>query len=774
MADIEFEIDGQPVTAKPNQTVIQVADEAGIYIPRFCYHKALSRPANCRMCLVEVEKAPKPVPACATPCMPGMKVFTKSAKALTAQRAVMEFLLINHPLDCPICDQGGECELQDLSMGYGSSTSKFDECKHAVPDKDIGPLIATELTRCIKCTRCVRFGDEIAGMRELGVLWRGEDADIGTYVQHAILSEVSGNMIDVCPVGALTSKPYRFTARAWELNQAPSIAPHDCLGSHIHVHTRYGKVMRVVSRESAEINQSWISDRDRFSYTGLYHANRLKEPLLRKEGRWQTVGWEEALQAVSLHLQDAITEFGSEQLGGLISPHATVEECYLFQKIVRSLGSPHVDHRLRERDMQDQASMGAFPGLSMSVTDIADCDAIVLIGSNIQKEQPIAALQVRQAVKKGAAVIAINPIDYHFNFDVTAKEIVPPQQMVSALADLLTAVKSQDAQHHIVMCLQGKQKICILLGALAFQHQQAASLRYYAQQLAQQYNGTLGLLTAGSNSAGAWLAGAVPHRLAGAHQAEQIGLDAYHMLANPRKAYLLFNVEPALDCANAHLASLAFKQARFVCAFSLFRDPVLEAYADVILPIGAFAETSGTYVNAAGAWQSFQGVANPEGSSRPAWKILRALGNFLHLDGFAYESSEEIRHEVKALCDQSDFSSAQSFSLPNDVPAGSGLHRVGEVPIYAIDAMVRHASPLQAAQTVMMGEVGVVRLHPETAARHQLKTGDRVSVKQQTASAELSVVCDERVAKEALWVPGGVTQTSGLGDLFGEIEISKC
>jgi NADH-quinone oxidoreductase subunit G len=366
MADnIEIEIDGQKLTAKPNQTVIQVADEAGIYIPRFCYHKHLSIPANCRMCLVEVEKAPKALPACATPVMQGMKVFTKSQKTVLAQRAVMEFLLINHPLDCPICDQGGECELQDLSMGYGASTSDYNECKRSVADENLGPLIATEMTRCILCTRCIRFGDEIAGIRELGMTYRGEHEEVSTFVEQAMTSEVSGNIIDLCPVGALTSKPYRFTARAWELNQYPGISPHDCIGSNLNVHTRYGKVMRVVSRENTAVNQTWISDRDRFSYAGLYHADRLEEPMIKENGVWRAADWQEAFTLAAQNLKAIIAEYGADKLGALASPNSTLEEFYLLQKIVRALGSPHIDYRLRAADTQDQQAM---PGLGMRLS----------------------------------------------------------------------------------------------------------------------------------------------------------------------------------------------------------------------------------------------------------------------------------------------------------------------------------------------------------------------------------------------------------------------
>ncbi len=437
MADIEIEIDGRKLTAKPHQTVIQVADEAGIYIPRFCYHKELSIVANCRMCLVEVEKSPKALPACATPVMPGMKVFTRSAKTIEAQRAVMQFLLINHPLDCPICDQGGECELQDLSMGYGSGHSHYTECKRSLPDLDLGPLIATEMTRCIYCTRCVRFGDEIAGMPEIGGTYRGENTEIGTFVKQAIQSEVSGNIIDLCPVGALTSKPYRFTARPWELEQAPSVSPHDCLGTNIYVHTRYGKVMRVISKENKNINDMWLADRDRFSYTALYHPERLAEPMARIDGEWRAVDWQQAFELATQSLRETIAEYGADKLGVLATPHATVEEFYLLQKIARGLGTPHIDHRLREMDTSDQEQMPLFPGLSLSLPELEMQECIILIGSNIQKEQPLAALRLRKAAMKGAKIIVINPVDYPFNFKVAQKKIIAPHLLPEALREFL-------------------------------------------------------------------------------------------------------------------------------------------------------------------------------------------------------------------------------------------------------------------------------------------------------------------------------------------------
>lgn len=775
MADIEIEINGRKLSAKSNQTVIQVADEAGIYIPRFCYHQQLSIPANCRMCLVEVEKSPKALPACATPVMAGMKVFTQSAKAIAAQRAVMEFLLINHPLDCPICDQGGECELQDLSLGYGASQSCYDESKRAVADQNLGPLISTDMTRCIYCTRCVRFGDEIAGMREMGAIGRGETTEIGTYITHAIQSEVSGNIIDLCPVGALTNKPYRFTARAWELDQAPSISPHDCIGANLNIHTRYGTVKRVVARENKAINEMWIADRDRYSHTGLYHTDRLQQPMVRMHGKWQAVEWEHAFELAATQIHEVLSEFGSDKLGALASPNATLEEYYLLQKLTRGLGSPHIDHRLREKNTQDQTSMPIFPGLMLPIVELDECDAILLIGSNLQKEQPNAALRVRKASLRGARIVAINPMDYRFNFALTAKKIIAPHHMVIALEELLEALKTEQQTESIAMHLRNKSKICILLGALALHHPEAARIRQLAMQIAKLIGAKLGLMTNGANSAGAWLAGAVPHRHTGGAMINHPGLSAYEMLEKPRKAYFLLNVEPDLDFANAALAVEALKQAKFVLAFSLYRNPILEAYANVILPITPFTETSGTFVNVAGEWQSFQGVAKSFGSARPAWKVLRVLGNFLHLDGFHYESAEEVKQEVRTMLEKNPWVDSQmaTQNYPRSLEKAT-LTRIGEIPIYAVDSLVRRATPLQEAQKIMEGDIEVARIHPETAHQLNLQQGDIVKIKQSQANEiSMPILFDQRVAKEAVWIAGGIAATSNLGDLFGPIEVHK-
>jgi len=765
---IEIEIDGQTLTANPSEMVMQVADRAGIYIPRFCYHKHLSIAANCRMCLVEVEKAPKTLPACATPVMPGMKVFTQSQKTKDAQRAVMAFLLINHPLDCPVCDQGGECELQDLSMGYGASTSDYDECKRALANENLGPLIATEMTRCIYCTRCVRFGSEIAGVRELGATFRGEHTEIGTYVQQAMTSEVSGNIIDLCPVGALTSKPYRFTARAWELQQTPSISPHDCLGSNVYVHTLYGKVMRVVSRENMTINQTWISDRDRFAYTALDHADRLKEPKIRVNGEWKTTSWEKALAFAATGLREIIAHEGAEKLAALASPSSTLEEFYLLQKIIRALGSSNIDHRLRQIDTRDQENAGLFPQLNITFDELEQCDAIVLVGGNVQKEQPLAALRVRQAALKGAEIIAINAVDYDFNFNISHKKIVAPHKILAHL-------KSDDVRN----LLKNKKNIFILMGFAAMSSPNASEIHAEIAKIAAETKAKFGVMTEGANASGAWIAGAIPHRTAAGSTINQPGMNAYEALKEARSAYILLNVEPEFDCANASLATKAIEKAALVVALSMYKNASIEAHADVILPIVPFTETSGTYVNVTGEWQSFAGVATPFAQARPAWKVLRALGNFLELDHFSYESSEEVKQELENLLIKNQAKIAQlgqnaALWANDQTVATPALSRLGEVPLYQIDSIVRRAEPLQEAQTLMMGDVNVAKMHPETAAKYHLQDSDKVTVKQAGADVTLPLVLDKRMALETVWVPGGVPSTAVLGDLIGEMEVGKC
>ncbi len=781
MSDIEIEIDGKPLKAKPNSMVMQVADEAGIYIPRFCYHKHLSVAANCRMCLVEVEKSPKPLPACATPVTPGMKVLTRSPKAMAAQKAVMEFLLINHPLDCPICDQGGECELQDLSMGYGSAESYFTEGKRAVKDQDIGPLIATDMTRCIQCTRCVRFGTEVAGQRELGAVNRGEHMKITTYIERALHSELSGNIIDLCPVGALTSKPFRFTARPWELTQYPSVAVHDCLGSNIYVHTRRGDVMRVVPRENEAINLTWISDRDRFSYEGLHHIDRLAKPWIRVDRRWQETDWSTALTFAARGLQRVIVS-DPKQLGALASPNATLEELYLLQKLVRQLGSPSIDHRLRQVDFADQDDMPMMPGLTMAMKDIEQSDAILLVGSRIQQDQPIAALRVRQAALNQAHVLAVNMMDDDVCFQQTVKRIVAPHQFVNTLAAIAKALIGEQpewaeievTEHDSIIAthLQNSKKAVILVGLAAFNHPEASHIRRFTQCIAKACGAKVGFLTDGCNAAGAWLAGAIPHRAAQAHPVSEVGLNANTMWHEARKAYVLFNVEPDLDCANPVAAAHALEQAEFTVAFSVFQNPLLSDYAHVILPIAAFTETSGTFINAMGDWQTIKGMASPYGEARPAWKVLRTLANLLHLEGFDHDSTEAVRQEVESISVHP--LQENTGSVPVLKASYAALSRIGDIPLYAGDSLVRHAKALQATQSIIEGELAAVRMHPALAAALSLKPLDKVTVKQgRYHGIRLPVILDQRVPEQAVYIPAALAATNGLSELFGSIEIQK-
>ncbi|MDA8561894.1 NADH-quinone oxidoreductase subunit NuoG [Gammaproteobacteria bacterium] len=780
MSDIEIEIDGKPLKANSNSTLIEVADEAGIYIPRFCYHKHLSIAANCRMCLVEVEKSPKPLPACATPVMPGMKVFTKSKIALAAQKAVMEFLLINHPLDCPICDQGGECELQDLSMGYGSPDSYYNQGKRSIKDKNLGPLISSDMTRCIQCTRCVRFGDEVAGLRELGATGRGEHMEIGTYVQHAMHSEMSGNIIDVCPVGALTSKPYRFTSRAWELKQFPSIAAFDAVGSNIYVHTRDSKVMRIVPKENNEINETWISDRDRYSYQAFCSQDRITTPKVKIDGQWQDVDWQTALQHASKGLQETVYAHGLDSIGALASPSSTTEEFYLLQRLLRSLGSNSIDHRLRQVDFSDDDNAPLFPGIKQSIADLENNDLIFLIGSNIQKEQPSAALRVRKAFKKGSDVIAINMIDYDFHFDTILKKIIAPHKFLQPLYAIAKILAPEKIDFEIDITKEDKaiakkltldKKITILLGAAAQNHPEAATIRYLVNIISKATNATFGTLTEGSNSAGAWIAGAIPYRAPQGTKVEKPGFDAHSMLAKPKKAYILLNVEPDLDCANPYLASKALSSSEWVISFSMYNNDVINKHARVIFPITPFTETAGTFVNAAGNWQSFKAVVDPYKDSKPAWKVLRVLANFLHLNNFDYKTVEDVLTELKSI--ENNFSK-------NDLPFNlsqfenkNTLSRIGDIPIYATNSIIRRSSSLQEAQTIIEDNISAVHLHPETAKKLGLLDGEKAVVKQDGVQISLPVLYDIKIAYDAVFIAGGTPLVSKLSQLYGFIEVNK-
>jgi len=702
---VRIEVNGTELEARPGEMLIAVTDRAGIYVPRFCYHEKLSIAANCRMCLVEVANAPKPLPACATPVTNGMKVETRSTKAIGAQKATMEFLLINHPLDCPICDQGGECELQDLAMGFGRDVARFTERKRVVKDKDIGPLVSTDMTRCIHCTRCVRFGQEIAGIQELGTIGRGDRMQISTFVEKGVDHELSGNIIDLCPVGALNSKPYRFSARAWEMQAHPTVAPHDCVGSNLHAHVLLGKVKRVVPRVNEAINETWLADRDRFSYEGIYAPDRIDQPLVRQDGALRPVSWEVALQAAADGLRQASRE-GGQGVGALVGPTSTTEEGFLLQRLIRHLGSDNIDYRLRRRDFRLQDRDPVYPSLGLGLHELESCDLIVVVGSNLRHEAPLLAHRVRKAALRGAAVMIVNPSRYEY--------LHPVAGYLETGLDLAAGVRQLAAggpgvAGDVGPVLANARRAVILLGLIAGRHPRFADIRQAAGDLARQTGASLGYLSEGANSAGLALAGVLPHRGPGGVAAGRPGRTAMEMIAQPPAGLLLLNAEPEADCADPEAARRAPGRAEFVLALSPFMGPTLAADADVVLPVGTFAETAGTFVNCTGNWQSFGGVASPVGGSRPAWKVLRVLGNLLGMPACDYASAEEVLAEVRlAAGDVRPDNTVPVAAIP---PAATGTDvTLAELDIspYQTDGLLRRAVSLQqtsAARQVAAGPV---------------------------------------------------------------------
>jgi len=790
---ITIEIDGRVCEATPGEMIIAVADREGITIPRFCYHEKLSIAANCRMCLVEVKQGgqslPKPMPACATPVGKEMRVLTRSPLALEAQRSTMEFLLINHPLDCPICDQGGECELQDVAMGYGRDASRYSERKRVVEDEDLGSLIATEMTRCIHCTRCVRFGAEIAGVRELGATGRGEDMRIGTYVAHTVSHELAGNIIDLCPVGALTSKPFRFNARSWELTQADGIAPHDAVGSNIHFHIRGNRVMRVHPKDNEAVNEIWISDRDRFSYQGLDADDRLLHPMVKQDGHWQTADWQEALSIVAAGLKST----AGDELAALVAPTATLEEMYLLQKIVRGLGSNNIDTRLRQQDFRGDAADAPLPWLGVPIAELEQQRGLLLIGTDIRQEQPLLAHRIRKATMAGAQVALVNPLTLSLTFPSRQYAGHPagmPEDLAAIakslgghgsgpIGDLIAAAQPHESHQETARWLQeaGQQdRGLVLLGALAAAHPDYCLLRNLAQMLAEAARATVGYLPPGANSLGAYLAGALPHRMPGARVSQSIGMSTAEMLTQVRRAYLLWGVEPAYDLGNPAQALQAFDQAELVVACTTHCSPSLEQTADIMLPIAAFAGTSGTFVNAGASWQSFRGAVAPPGEARSGWKLLRVLGNRLDLPGFEQVSSADVLTELQGICD-----SPKPGNRPPDNQSqtdlqvesrgfGDGLVRIGNLPIYAVDALVRRAPALQ--RTPAAGRLGAFLSRAE-ASKLGLVEGDLVEVRQSDFSAKMPVGLDDAVPAGCVRIPAGVAGSETLGDQIGPVSITK-
>ncbi len=774
---INVEIDGKRVEIENGRTVIEAAHLAGIYIPHFCYHKKLSIAANCRMCLVQVEKAPKPVPACATPVAEGMKVFTSSEMAVKAQKGVMEFLLINHPLDCPVCDQGGECQLQDLSVGYGGTASRYNEEKRVVMHKDIGPLISTmEMSRCINCTRCVRFSQEITGMMELGQAFRSEHAEIMAFVGKTVDSELSGNMIDLCPVGALTSKPFRYSVRNWELSRRKSVSPHDGLGSNLAVQVKNNRVMRVLPVENEAINECWLSDKDRFSYEGLNSGERLTKPMIKQEGKWNEVEWPVALEYVANALSQVANCAGAGEVGALATPHSTLEELYLLQKLMRGLGCNNVDFRLRQSDFSADGKQAGVPWLGMPVAEINTRDRLLIVGSFLRKDQPLLAQRIRQAVKKGAQVNIVHSADDDLLMKVANKAIVAPDAMTNVLAQILKAlaadkqaavdatvqnIKVGSAAAAIATSLASGERVAVLLGNFAQQHPQAAQLQLLAQQIAALCGGQFGFLGEAANSVGGYLAQAVPGTA---------GMNAAAMLAAPRKAYILLNAEPELDCADSQQALSAMHAADLVVALSAYKHHALD-YANVLLPIAPFTETSGTFVSAEGRVQSFNGAVKPLGEARPAWKVLRVLGNLLDVAGFDYDSSEAVRDEVLAGVDiPAKLNNTLQGMVMQAVGSNAtvGLQRVAEVPIYSADAIVRRAVSLQKTRDA---DTPRVAMRGDELKKLGVSQGGQVKVSQGEKSVCLAVVADDSLPGGVARVAAGHAVTVGLGAMFGTITV---
>ncbi|WEN13509.1 NADH-quinone oxidoreductase subunit NuoG [Rhodanobacter sp. AS-Z3] len=761
---INIEVDGKPTQIRKGAMIIEAADAIGVSIPRFCYHRKLPIAANCRMCLVDVEMGgklmPKPQPACATPVAEGMKVMTRTDKALKFQKDVMEFLLINHPLDCPICDQGGECELQDVALGYGRSVSRYTERKRTVADENIGPLVATEMTRCIHCTRCVRFTSEIAGTYELGGMNRSEDLQIGTYIGKTIETELSGNIIDVCPVGALTNKPFQFKARAWELIAKPSIGYHDALGSNLWLHVRRGEVMRTVPRDNEAVNECWLSDRDRYSHQGMYADDRINAPEIKRNGEWQVVGWEEALEFAGAALKKA----PGNELGILLHPATSNEEGDLLMRLARGLGSAHIDHRLRQLDFADNAAAHPF---GLPVAEVGQIRAALLVGSDLRHEMPLLNHRLHQATKQGARVYAINPAHFDFNYKLAGEAVVAPPALVdallalaraavaagatapAALADAIAAVQADAGDNDTIAALKSGNAV-VIVGEAAVTHPQASWLRAIARFIAAATGAGYDELPVGANAMGLAQLGVVPGNG---------GLDAQAMLVQPRKSYVLYGVEPPHDFADGAVALKALRGAEQVVAFSAYASPALREVADVILPIALLPEIEATLVNVDGLAQNVVAGAKAPGQTRPGWKVLRALGGALQLAGFEFDDLAGLREGIarRAVAERSGLAARSSIS---------GLSRLATWPIYRMDAVLRRATALNAHP---LNRAPAVRLNADEAGRQGFAAGTTVRI----AESVLPVVIDAAVPDGAVWIEAANDLTATLPPYGASITLSK-
>ncbi|WP_298293321.1 NADH-quinone oxidoreductase subunit NuoG [Thiomonas sp.] len=785
---VELEIDGQKVQVPEGAMVMDAATQLGIYVPHFCYHHKLSIAANCRMCLVDVEKAPKPLPACATPVAQGMVVRTRSERAVQAQKGVMEFLLINHPLDCPICDQGGECQLQDLAVGYGSSASRYTEEKRVVFHKDAGPLIAMEeMSRCIHCTRCVRFGQEVAGIMELGMANRGEHSEIMAFVGQTVDSELSGNMIDLCPVGALTSKPFRYSARTWELARRASISPHDSVGANLIVQVKGDRVMRVLPLENEAVNECWISDRDRFAYEGLNSAERLQAPQIREGGQWKTVDWQTALEFTVDGLRRAMAADGSAAataLAALAAPSSTLEELYLLRQLLQALGSNRLDTRLRHSDFSADGLDAGVPWLGMPIADIGRLQAALFIGSTLRKEQPLLSARLRHAAKAGAKVSTLHAASDDWLMPMHRRITVAPSQWVAALGGIAKALaqgkgieppavlqalpEPDEAARAIAASLLGGERKAVFLGDSAMQHPQATMLRALAQWIARESGAVCGVLTEAANAVGAALLGVSP--LAAGHDAGQIE-------AQPPRALVLLNVEPEDDCADPVAMADALQRAEFIVSLSPFVNAA-EGYAHVMLPIAPFTETAGSLINAEGRLQSFNPVVQPFAQTRPAWKVLRVLGNLFGLQGFDFQTAAEVRAAaIEAIGGEQGIAARLAaqhpLSLPQSLPqpAATAVERLATVPIYSSDAIVRRAPSLQRTRDAR--EARLVGVNPVLWQRLGLQDGDLVQVRMQADTVILPARCEQALADGVVRIAAAWADAAALGPMFGAVHVEK-
>ena len=755
-------IDDKQIEVAPGATVMDAAREAGVYIPHFCYHKKLSIAASCRMCLVEVEKVPRPLPACATPVTEGMVVRSHSAKAVEAQKGVMEFLLINHPLDCPICDQGGECMLQDIAMGYGGIASRYAEDKRVVKEKDLGPLVATDMTRCIHCSRCVRFGQEIAGQMELGMPGRGEHMEVMPFLETQVTSELSGNVIDLCPVGALTSKPFRFNARPWELSRRKTVSPHDGLGAGMAIHVKGDRVYRTTPVDNEAVNECWLADRDRYSYQAINSDQRLTAPMVKDGGQWLAVDWRKALAQAAGALKVIRDSHGGNAIGFIASPHQTVEELHLFQKLARALGSESIDSRIDLADFSGQRDGVAW--LGMPVAELNHLDRCLLIGSTVRKEQPLIAQRLRQAVKRGGQLNVVNVADDDLLCKVANKLIGKPSGLVGLLAQVAKAVGAaapdvtvSDAARAMAESLKSGEKKAVLLGAVAQQHGHAAELHALAQAIAQATGASLGFLVDAANAVGAGV----------------VGCQGAASFAEPKKAYVILGAEPELEAWDSVQARQALDAAELVVVLSPFKTAATD-YAQVMLPIAAHAETAGSYVNMEGRLQTFRAVVPPQGEARPGWKVLRVLANQFDLAGFAQDSAEQVLAEALPegeVSIKNQLGNGIAGVTVTHLNAGAGIERLGETPIYQLDAYTRRAPALMATRDGQAGQAAAA--NGALIARLGLTEDKPVKVKQNGNETVMRLIRDDALPDNVVRVGGSLAAASQLGPRYGELSLEK-